>query len=419
MNELAVMNYISRHLHTCICKYDCNIRRIFSCCVRKDFNVSLLQSEEIAKLLCEFFTYTEQTEQEEELPDPGHGFTLPCMISTDDGMIYSVIPCSHSFYILGPNRFTNTIPINRKLSKGQLFDSQTEESVFSSLYPCDFLDYVRVLLLLYNLEEEKTQDETDIIQENCIALSLNDSIQKVYMEMTFERHENEQPHNPYDQEVREQSSIENGDIPGLKESLGEDYMGTVGTLAKNPLRNAKNLAIVLITLASRSAIRGGIASEISFSLSDSYIQKTEECTDSISALQIARNAEYEYATMVHDLKQQQNGTVLKEKNPYVRKCKDYIFSHLHDKLTVKELADALNINANYLSEIFKRHEGISLAQFILHEKINRAKNLLTYSRYSYIEIAAYLGFSSQSHLGMQFKKITGYTLRQYRNKFGV
>ena len=56
---------------------------------------------------------------------------------------------------------------------------------------------------------------------------------------------------------------------------------------------------------------------------------------------------------------------------------------------------------------------------ILREKIGLAKNMLTYSGYSYIEIAAYLGFSSQSHLGKQFKKLTGFTLSEYRNTYGV
>lgn len=47
------------------------------------------------------------------------------------------------------------------------------------------------------------------------------------------------------------------------------------------------------------------------------------------------------------------------------------------------------------------------------------KNLLIYSQYSYIEIASYLGFSSQSYLGQQFKKLTGFTLKEYRDRYGV
>ena len=50
--------------------------------------------------------------------------------------------------------------------------------------------------------------------------------------------------------------------------------------------------------------------------------------------------------------------------------------------------------------------------------VSLTKNLLTYSPYSYIEIATYLGFSSQSHMGKVFKKYTDMTLRQYRERYG-
>ena len=50
--------------------------------------------------------------------------------------------------------------------------------------------------------------------------------------------------------------------------------------------------------------------------------------------------------------------------------------------------------------------------------IRLAKNMLIYSRYSYSDIASYLGFSSQSHLGTRFKKAIGLTLRQYREQYG-
>lgn len=136
-------------------------------------------------------------------------------------------------------------------------------------------------------------------------------------------------------------------------------------------------------------------------------------------MQLARDAEFHYTAMVHEQKSQQKGTPVREKNPHIRRCKNYIYSHLHDKLTVRSLAAALDLNANYLSGLFQKCEGISLSRYILREKIERAKNLLTYSEYSYIEIAAYLGFSSQSHLGTQFKNITGCTLHQYRSRYGT
>ena len=55
--------------------------------------------------------------------------------------------------------------------------------------------------------------------------------------------------------------------------------------------------------------------------------------------------------------------------------------------------------------------------FTFTQKIELAKNLLIYSDYSFIDIANYLGFTSQSHLGARFKAATGMTLREYRNKY--
>lgn len=397
INEMSLMNYISHYLHTCICRYDSTCRPVSSCCARRDFPVSVLQPEQLIRTLI----------TQSAAP-------LPRIVSVQENIVYSVVPFEEDFYLIGPNLLQDTVHLNHRLS-----GLPEAELSRIPLYECELSDYVRILLLLYHLKEEKPEGETDIIQENCLESSMTQNIRKTYTEMTFERIEAEQPHNPYDQEFREQKSIENGNIAELRESLAEDYIGSIGTLAKDPLRQAKNHAIVLITLASRSAIRGGLSHEIAYSFSDSYIQRIEECRNPTSAMQLARDAEFHYTAMVHELKEQQKGKPVREKNPHIQRCKNYIYSHLHDKLTVQSLAKALDLNANYLSGLFKKYEGISLSRYILLEKIERAKNLLTYSDYSYIEIATYLGFSSQSHLGAQFKKMTGSTLRQYRSRYGT
>ena len=99
------------------------------------------------------------------------------------------------------------------------------------------------------------------------------------------------------------------------------------------------------------------------------------------------------------------------------RCKEYITLHLHEKLTVSQIAQKLGLNADYLSCTFHKYEGISLTSYIRQEKIRLAKNMLLYSSFSYSEIAANLGFSSQSHLGKYFKELTGYTLSEYRKNF--
>ncbi len=223
-------------------------------------------------------------------------------------------------------------------------------------------------------------------------------------------------HNSYDQEQRELAAVASGDIPLLEKSWSEWGMGSIGVMAEDSLRNQKTNAIVVITTSSRAAISGGLPSEISFILSDIYMNRIENATAFAEPMKLARDAEYLYASLVHDIRSRSSCPAVID-NAHIESCKDYVFRHLHEKTVVKDIAEALDINADYLSSLFKKHEGISLSAYILKEKIALAKNLLIYSHYTYSEIANYLGFSSQSHLGDRFKRITSHTLKEFRTKY--
>ncbi|HAH62725.1 MAG TPA: hypothetical protein DCL73_11585 [Treponema sp.] len=247
-------------------------------------------------------------------------------------------------------------------------------------------------------------------------------VQKRFSKLMFTNQENGIFHNPYDEEQREFNAVEQGDVAQLRKSIEENYNGKIGTLARDPLRNAKNLAIVVITLASRAAMRGGLEPEIAYSLSDSYILKVEELHTVDSLEHLMRHSEYQYAQMVHEVRERrkeqperiQNGHT----NPKVDECRSYIVSHLHDKLTVGGIADKLRMNANYLSELFIAQEQITISDFIVQERIRVARDLLLYSEYSCGDIAGYLCFTSQSYFGQRFRELTGMTPKTYRNKFG-
>lgn len=255
-----------------------------------------------------------------------------------------------------------------------------------------------------------------VLHENFVNPDIENDLEQTHIKHTFENREIGKVHNPYDQEIREFTSIEKGDIENLKKSLSENYPGEIGKLARTPLRQMKNRGIVVITLACRAAIRGGILPEEAFSLSDSYIQKIEDCNDISTVQHLFHAAEYRYAQMVHlHLEENTNKNM---SNVYIENCKTYIYSHLHEKIQVQKIAKKLNLNPNYLSELFHKYEGITITEYVHRKKIELAKNLLVYSTYTYSEIAAYLGYSSQSHLGRQFKQYTGITMSQYRNQYG-
>jgi AraC family transcriptional regulator len=75
----------------------------------------------------------------------------------------------------------------------------------------------------------------------------------------------------------------------------------------------------------------------------------------------------------------------------------------------------LNIDYNYLSNLFSQTEGITIEQFIIMQRIERAKELLVYDELTLSEIAYKLDYSSVQHLSTQFKKITGLTPSHFKS----
>lgn len=73
------------------------------------------------------------------------------------------------------------------------------------------------------------------------------------------------------------------------------------------------------------------------------------------------------------------------------------------------LSEELHYDYSYLSTLFSSLEGITLEQYIIRQKIERAKELLFYDELTLSQIADRLGYSSVAHLSAQFKKITGLT----------
>ena len=82
------------------------------------------------------------------------------------------------------------------------------------------------------------------------------------------------------------------------------------------------------------------------------------------------------------------------------------------------ISDHLHHEYSYLSKLFSETEGVTIEQFIISQKIEKAKELLVYDEMSLSEIAAELNYSSVAHLSAQFKKITGLTPSEFK-KSGI
>lgn len=93
---------------------------------------------------------------------------------------------------------------------------------------------------------------------------------------------------------------------------------------------------------------------------------------------------------------------------------DYIHIHLDQELSLGQIAEVINISPTYFASLFKRATGISPHQYVIQERVERAKSLLLKTDLSITDIALQVGFSSQSHLTQQFKRLTGITPKHVR-----
>ena len=95
----------------------------------------------------------------------------------------------------------------------------------------------------------------------------------------------------------------------------------------------------------------------------------------------------------------------------------YINNNLDKNLRVAEIAAVANISKYHFCRLFKRSIGISPYQYLLQQRIKRAKALLqSNSELSIADLSLRCGFASQSHLCKCFRKFTGFTPKAYRDR---
>lgn len=93
---------------------------------------------------------------------------------------------------------------------------------------------------------------------------------------------------------------------------------------------------------------------------------------------------------------------------------DYLDSHLADKTSISELSALLQLSRFHFIRAFKKTVGMPPHQFILHRRIERARELLANRDLSIGEIAERTGFSGTAQLTRAFRQIAGTTPTAFR-----
>lgn len=118
----------------------------------------------------------------------------------------------------------------------------------------------------------------------------------------------------------------------------------------------------------------------------------------------------QYATAKSDVPIYQGGLAQRQ----VVQVLDYINDHLDHEIKLADLAALLGMSQFHFSHLFKQTIGITPYQYLLQQRIERAKQLLKQTDQSITEIAFQCGFNSHSHLSKQFRQLVGISPRNYR-----
>ena len=110
-----------------------------------------------------------------------------------------------------------------------------------------------------------------------------------------------------------------------------------------------------------------------------------------------------------------------EKDVLIEKIRNIVIGQIHHKDMADAnanfseiLSKAINKDYSYLSRLFSEAEGITLAKFIIQQKVEKIKELIQYGQLNLNEIAYGMGYSSSAHLSAQFKQVTGVSPSQYK-----
>lgn len=91
---------------------------------------------------------------------------------------------------------------------------------------------------------------------------------------------------------------------------------------------------------------------------------------------------------------------------------DYIEAHLDQNLELEDLAQRAGVSQFYFSRLFKKSLGITPHQYVIRQRVARARQLIQQGELGLAEIALECGFANQGHLNRHFKRLTGVTPKE-------
>lgn len=204
-------------------------------------------------------------------------------------------------------------------------------------------------------------------------------------------------------------AITQGNYPKAKHLMSQFNSIQIDQRNTDPIRDLKNYCLVINTLFRKSVERGGVHPIHIDSVSSEFAKKIElrSTVDDIYKLMME---------MVKVYCQLVNKYSVKDYSPTVQKVVVMIESNLSSDLTLSELASTLNINASYLSTVFKKETGKTITAYVNEKRIELAQELLRTTNLQIQTVAQYCGIVDVHYFTRLFKKLTGVSPKVFREE---
>ena len=105
-----------------------------------------------------------------------------------------------------------------------------------------------------------------------------------------------------------------------------------------------------------------------------------------------------------------------DRRSVAQSIQEYVDQHYAEDITRTCLTDVFFLDEDYASRLFKKETGISFKNYVIHRRIEAAKELLRTTDLPVNTVADHVGYGNYSYFSRLFKKVTGVTPIEYRNE---
>lgn len=206
-------------------------------------------------------------------------------------------------------------------------------------------------------------------------------------------------------------AVSHGNYKALSKVVtAQTFIKSVEKRVEDPIRNIKNYMIILNTLMRKGAEVGNVHPFYIHSVSSEFAKRIESFKTESEAEKLWDEMMYSYCKLVKT-------HASKGYSPLVRNVVMLIDADLSAELTLNAMAQKFNVNASYLSSLFKKDTGETLTQYVNRKRIEKAMFLIESTSQQIQDIAHSCGIFDVNYFSKIFKKHTDKTPKQYREFF--